>query len=216
METIDKKTIASIFSTLQKHNQNARSELNYTNNFTLLVAVILSAQATDMQVNKVTEKLFPHIQTPEALLAFGEERLRSCISRLNYYNTKAKHLIQMAQKLIADFNSEVPNTFDELISLSGVGRKTANVVLNVAFEKPTIPVDTHVLRVSQRLGLSDQSTPEAVEKDLLTCTPQQYRHEAHHLLLLFGRYTCKARNPECQTCILKKLCRYVQSSTSLV
>lgn len=202
----DKKDIEKIFFRLAEHNKDPKGELNYINNFTLLIAVILSAQATDVGVNKVTAELFKVADTPQKLLALGEEKLRNYISSLNYYNTKAKHLIQSSQKLIAEFNGEVPASFDKLITLAGVGRKTANVVLNIAFGKPTIAVDTHIKRVANRLELSNGKKPEEVEKDLLKITPKKYIQNAHHLLLLFGRYICKARNPECETCFLNDIC----------
>lgn len=204
-----KERTQEIFDRLAEHNTNPQSELQYKNNFTLLVAVILSAQATDVGVNKVTAELFKVADTPQKLLALDEEKLRKYISSLNYYNTKAKHLMQTAEKLISDFHGEVPEAFDELITLPGVGRKTANVVLNVAFGKPTIAVDTHILRVANRLELSSGKKPETVERDLLKIVPTSHIQNAHHLLLLFGRYTCKARNPECSTCFLADLCHFV-------
>ncbi len=199
-------TINEIFLRLSKHITNPKSELHYKNNFTLLTAVILSAQATDAGVNKATEKLFALADTPEKMLALGEENVRAAISSINYYNTKAKHIIKMSEKLISDFGGVVPDSFEALTSLAGVGRKTANVVLNIAFGQNTIAVDTHILRVANRLTLSTGKTPEAVEADLLRITPPKYLKNAHHLLILFGRYTCKARNPECATCVLNDLC----------
>lgn len=208
MTILTKPEINHVFSTLAAYIKNPKGELHYTNAFTLLVAVILSAQATDAGVNKATAALFQVADTPEKLVRLGTEKLKTYINSLNYYNTKAKHLMEMSQALSEKYNGKVPQTFDELTSLSGVGRKTANVVLNIAFGQPTIAVDTHILRVSQRLGLSDGTTPIAVERDLLTVTPKKYIHEAHHLLLLFGRYTCKARNPLCDTCPLVRVCKW--------
>ncbi|MEL3909113.1 MAG: endonuclease III [Treponemataceae bacterium] len=205
---LEKATIDKIFSRLAERNKNPTTELNYKNDFTLLVAVILSAQATDVGVNKATEKLFAVADTPEKMLALGVEGVKKYIATINYYNTKAKHLVQMSEKLISDFNGTVPDTFEGLTSLAGVGRKTANVILNTIFGHETIAVDTHVLRVANRLGLSNGKTPEAVEADLLKLTPKKHRKNAHHLLILFGRYTCKARNPECTTCFLNDLCKY--------
>ena len=204
--------IEEIFSRLSQNIKSPKSELNYKNNFTLLVAVILSAQATDAGINKATEKLFAVADSPEKMAALGEEKLKTYIATLNYYNTKAKHVIQMSEKLISDFGGVVPNTFEALTSLAGVGRKTANVVLNIAFGKETIAVDTHILRVSNRLALSRGKTPEAVEVDLLKVTPKRYRKDAHHLLILFGRYTCKARNPDCEQCFLCELCPFHRDS----
>lgn len=200
--------VNEIFSRLSENNKNPEGELNYKNNFTLLVAVILSAQATDVGVNKATEKLFCVADTPEKMIELGEENLKKYIASLNYYNTKAKHIIKTSEILKTRFGSVVPETREELMSLPGVGRKTANVVLNIAFGKNTIAVDTHILRVSNRLGLSYGKTPEAVEADLLEIVPTQYLKIAHHLILLFGRYTCKARNPECVNCFLSDLCEY--------
>lgn len=208
LDQMNENRINEIFFRLFENNKNPKGELNYTNDFTLLVAVILSAQATDISVNKATEELFKVADTPEKMISLGEGKLKKYIKTLNYYNTKAKHLIQTAKILKDEFNSKVPETRDELMQLPGVGRKTANVVLNIAFGKPTIAVDTHILRVSNRLGLSNGKKPETIENDLLKIVPEKYIQNAHHLLLLFGRYTCKARNPKCENCFLLDICEY--------
>lgn len=205
---LERTRVDKIFSRLSQKNKSPTTELKYKSNFTLLVAVILSAQATDVGVNKATEKLFAVADTPEKILALGVDGVKKYIASLNYYNTKAKHLVQMSEKLISDFNGTVPDSFDALTSLAGVGRKTANVILNTVFGRETIAVDTHVLRVANRLGLSQGKNPEAVEADLLKVTPKKHLKNAHHLLILFGRYTCKARNPECTICFLNDLCTY--------
>ncbi len=182
------------------------TELEYESAFQLLVAVILSAQATDVGVNKATRKLFPAAGTPEAILELGVEGLKSCIRTIGLFNSKAENIIRTCRILVEEYGSEVPNERQALESLPGVGRKTANVVLNTAFGQPTIAVDTHIFRVSNRTGLAPGKTPLQVEMKLLKAVPESYLHDAHHWLILHGRYTCKARKPNCPECIVRDLC----------
>ena len=195
------------FTRWQKANPNPASELEYVNAFTLLVAVVLSAQTTDKGVNKATGPLFKIADTPQKMLALGEEGLISYIKTIGLYRNKAKHVMGLSQKLISDFHSEVPATREELMSLPGVGRKTANVVLNVIFHQPTMPVDTHLLRISPKIGLAEGTTPEAVEQSLLSRIPPEFLPNAHHWILLHGRYICTARNPKCNECIISDICK---------
>ncbi len=187
---------------------NPTSELFWTNPYTLLVAVVLSAQMTDKGVNKVTERLFQEVDTPEKMVALGEEKLAERIRSINYYKTKAKNVIALSRELIERFGGKVPRDRKALESLPGVGRKTANVVLNVAFGEPTIAVDTHIFRVANRTGLALGKTPQEVEKILLEVIPEKYRHNAHHWLILHGRYVCKARKPECERCMICDICKW--------
>ena len=184
------------------------TELVYASPFELLIAVILSAQATDTSVNQATRGLFAKANTPEALLALGLVRVRAHIKRIGLFNTKAKNIINTSRLLIEEHNSQVPRTRAALESLPGVGRKTANVILNTAFGQPTIAVDTHVFRVSNRTGLAPGKTVEAVEASLMKATPKRYLTNAHHLLILHGRYTCTARRPNCPGCALKRYCQF--------
>lgn len=185
---------------------NPRCELNYTNAYTLLVAVILSAQTTDKGVNKATETLFEVADTPQKMVELGEEKLISYIRTIGLFNNKAKNIIAMSVDLLARFGGNVPATREELITLAGVGRKTANVVLNVWYKKPALAVDTHVMRISHRLNFSQGKTPLAVEEDLLKVLPEKYVLNANHWLVLFGRYICKAQRPECEKCPIKSYC----------
>ena len=203
---MEKSAISEMFRRFQKDNPEPASELEYVNAYTLLVAVVLSAQATDKSVNIATKPLFKVVTNPEDMVALGEEKLISYIKSIGLYKTKAKHIIELSEKLISDFNSEVPQNRKDLMSLPGVGQKTANVVQNVIFKMPTMPVDTHIFRVSHRIGLSESSTPNAVEEDLLKIIPDKFAFNAHHWLLLHGRYTCTARNPKCDDCIISDLC----------
>ncbi len=200
--------ISEIYKRLQSQNPNPASELDYVNAYTLLVAVVLSAQATDKSVNIATEPLFKIVTTPEQMVALGEENLISYIKSIGLYKNKAKHVIALSEKLIADFNSEVPSSREDLMSLPGVGQKTANVVQNVIFKMPTMPVDTHIFRVSHRIGLSDGATPNKVEEELLKITSEEFGINAHHWLLLHGRYVCTAKNPKCDSCIISDLCAH--------
>ena len=184
------------------------TELVYASPFELLIAVILSAQATDTSVNQATRGLFAKANTPEALLALGLVRVRAHIKRIGLFNTKAKNIIKTSRLLIEEHDSQVPRTRAALESLPGVGRKTANVILNTAFGQPTIAVDTHVFRVSNRTGLAPGKTVAAVEASLMKATPKRYLANAHHLLILHGRYTCTARRPNCPGCALKRYCQF--------
>ncbi len=200
--------VFEFFRRLAEANPAPTTELDYSNPFTLLVAVVLSAQATDASVNIATRPLFERIKTPEQMVEFGEERLRQAIRTIGLFNTKAKNVIALSQALIDDYGSEVPRTRAELQELPGVGRKTANVVLNTAFGEETFAVDTHVFRVCNRTGLAPGKTPDAVEAKLDKVVPQPFRRDAHHWLILHGRYICKARLPECWRCPVIDLCRY--------
>jgi endonuclease-3 len=205
---MNKKTIEKIFATLQSHNPNPTTELVYASNFELLIAVVLSAQATDISVNKATAELFKVANTPEAILELGLDKLKIYIKSIGLYNTKAENIIKTCKKLVNDFNSAVPQTRAELESLPGVGRKTANVILNTAFGHATIAVDTHIFRVAKRIGLADGNTPLAVEQQLEQVIPEKFKKDAHHWLILHGRYVCKARKPECSGCCINKFCEY--------
>jgi endonuclease-3 len=184
------------------------TELQYANEFELLISVILSAQATDISVNKATAILYPVANTPRTIFELGPTRLRKYIKTIGLYNTKAENIIKTCRILLDKFDGEVPRTREELESLPGVGRKTANVILNTAFGEPTIAVDTHIFRVSNRTGLAKGKTPLEVEKRLTRLTPEEFRLDAHHWLILHGRYTCKARKPECPDCVIHDLCEY--------
>ena len=197
-----------IFARLRKQNPDPRSELEYGSPYELLVAVVLSAQATDKSVNLATEKLFRVANTPQAMVKLGEEKLIPYIRTIGLFRTKAKNVIALSRQLIADHEGSVPADHDALTKLPGVGRKTANVVLNVAFRQPTIAVDTHIFRVANRTGLAPGKTPEEVERKLVKFTPEEFRHDAHHWLILHGRYVCQARKPRCPECIIVDLCEY--------
>jgi endonuclease-3 len=204
-----KKTdVVELFSRLREINPQPTTELEYDTPFQLLIAVILSAQATDVGVNKATRKLFPEAGTPQAILALGEEGLKRYINTIGLYNAKAKNVIATCRILIEQHGGKVPHERAALEALPGVGRKTANVVLNTAFGEPTIAVDTHIFRVANRTGLAPGKTVEAVEKKLLKVVPAEFRQDAHHWLILHGRYVCKARKPDCPHCVIADLCRY--------
>jgi len=205
--------IAEIFRRLRDANPEPRSELEYVNPFTLLVAVALSAQATDVGVNKATRPLFQSVDTPEKMVALGEDRLREAIRTIGLYRNKAKNVIALSQALIDKHGGAVPADRAALEALPGVGRKTANVVLNVAFGQPTIAVDTHIFRVANRTGLAEGKTPLDVELGLERIVPAEYRLHAHHWLILHGRYICKARKPECPRCPIADICRYEPKTT---
>ncbi len=198
--------IEELFSRFAQASPSPKTELNYSNAYTLLVAVILSAQATDSGVNKATEKLFPLADTPQKMLALGEAGLKDKIKTIGLFNTKAKNIIAMSALLLRDYAGQVPEDRAALEALPGVGRKTANVVLQVVFGHETIAVDTHVFRVSNRMGLARGTTPEKVEAGLLKKVPASYRKHAHHWLILHGRYTCLARSPKCSICPVADLC----------
>ncbi len=203
-----KAEVAEAFRRFAAANPNPRSELQYTNHFTLLVAVVLSAQATDAGVNKATPALFRLADTPEKMVKLGEARVRDLIKTIGLYPTKAKNLIALSQKLVAEHGGKVPHDRAALEALPGVGRKTANVVLNVAFGEPTIAVDTHIFRVANRTGLAVGKTPLEVEMKLMQVVPERYRLHAHHWLILHGRYVCLARRPLCEKCLIADLCKW--------
>jgi endonuclease-3 len=197
-----------IFLRLQAANPHPTTELEYRTPFELLVAVILSAQATDVSVNHATRQLFPIANTPQAILALGEEKLSAFIQRIGLYKTKAKHVMQTCRLLVERHGGAVPQTREDLEALPGVGRKTANVILNTAFGQPTIAVDTHIFRLANRIGLAPGKTVLEVENKLLKVVPDEFKHDAHHWLILHGRYVCQARKPKCGTCIIHDLCEY--------
>jgi len=205
---MNKADCAEVFARLHAANPEPQGELHYGSPFQLLIAVILSAQATDLSVNKATKTLFAVAPTPEALLALGEEGLIGHIRTIGLYRAKAKNIIATCHQLLERFGGQVPENRQDLETLSGVGRKTANVVLNIAFGQPTLAVDTHVFRVANRTGLAPGKTPLDVELKLLKRIPEPYRRHAHHWLILHGRYVCKARKPECPTCLIRDLCEY--------
>ncbi len=198
----------AMFARFAAQNPNPTTELCYHSAFELLIAVLLSAQATDIQVNRATERLFAQANTPETMLALGEEGIKACIRTLNYYPTKARHIIGTCERLLALHKGQVPDERAALEALPGVGRKTANVVLNTAFKVPTMAVDTHIFRVANRTGLAQGATPLQVELQLVQVIPAQYLLNAHHWLLLHGRYVCQARKPQCATCMIRDLCCY--------
>lgn len=200
--------VIPFFATLQAATPAPRTELEYHSNFELLTAVLLSAQATDVSVNKATRILFPIANTPQAILELGQERLESYIKTIGLYRSKAKHLLETCHILLQHFGGEVPCTRAQLETLPGVGRKTANVVLNVAFGEPTMAVDTHIFRVSNRTGLAPGKTPLAVERNLLQRVPAEYAIHAHHWLILLGRYVCQARKPRCWECRVAPYCDF--------
>ncbi len=205
-KSLSKKNIWEIFSRFSKITPEPKGELEYTSPYTLLVAVVLSAQSTDVGVNKATKKLFAIAKTPGKMVKIGENKIIENIRTIGLYKNKAKNIINLSQKLLDDFGGEVPKTHIELESLPGVGRKTANVVLSMAFGIPTIAVDTHVFRVSNRTGLAIGKNVEEVEEKLIKRLPEKYFFHAHHWLILHGRYTCKARNPLCLECVISDLC----------
>ena len=203
-----KADVFEFFRRLAEDNPSPTTELESGNPYQLLVAVVLSAQATDASVNIACRPIFAKVKTPQQMVALGEDRLRDAIKTIGLFNTKAKNVVALSEALIGDFGGEVPRTREALQSLPGVGRKTANVVLNTAFGEETFAVDTHVFRVCNRTGLAPGKTPDEVEAKLDTIGPQPFRRDAHHWLILHGRYTCKARTPECWRCVVADLCRY--------
>ena len=197
-----------IFTRLRAANPAPRTELVYASPFELLVAVVLSAQATDKSVNLATQKLFPHANTPEQILALGQSGLEQHIKSIGLYRTKAKNILATCKLLLEQHGGEVPQSREELENLPGVGRKTANVILNTAFGQPTIAVDTHIFRVSNRTGIAPGKNVEEVERKLLKFVPDEFRHDAHHWLILHGRYVCVARKPKCAECLIRDLCEF--------
>ncbi len=204
---------AEIFARLSDHIKEPRSDLEFSSNFELLISVLLSAQATDVSVNKATAKLYPVANTPEQMLALGEDGVRDYIKTIGLFNSKAKNVIKTCQILIEQHGSEVPDDRAALEALPGVGRKTANVILNIAFGRPTIAVDTHIFRVSNRTRLAPGKNVLEVEKKLLRFVPDEYKLDAHHWLILHGRYTCVARKPRCGSCVIEDLCEFKQKTS---
>ena len=200
--------IEHLFQILSKANSNPKTELEFTDPYTLIVAVVLSAQATDVSVNQATKMLFEKARTPEAMVKLGIPQIKKHIRTIGLYNTKAENVFKMSQILIDKHNSSVPEDRKSLEALPGVGRKTANVVMNEAFGAPTIAVDTHIFRVGNRTGLAPGKTPDYVEKELLRRVPEKWKKGAHHWLILHGRYICKARKPACSDCLVSHLCRF--------
>ena len=208
-----KADIHEMFRRLQEGDPEPVGELNYINPYTLLVAVALSAQATDVGVNKATGPLFKVVDTPEKMVALGEDKLRDYIKTIGLFNTKAKNVYKMAQILVDDYDGQVPEDADELIKLPGVVKKTAAVVLNIAFGHPRIAVDTHIFRLSKRTGLSHAKTADAMMKRLEKIVPEEFLQHAHHWLILHGRYICKARKPECHKCVIYDLCNFKKKTS---
>ncbi len=209
---MNKEKRYEIFCRWREANPHPTTELKFNSTFELLIAVMLSAQSTDKGVNKATEKLFAVANTPEKILALGEEGLKEYIKTIGLYNTKAKNIIATCKILIEKYNSQVPDDRKALESLPGVGRKTANVVLNTAFGHPTIAVDTHIFRVANRTGIAKGKTVNEVEKTLLKVVPKEFLHDAHHWMILHGRYICTARNPKCRACLISDLCEYKEKN----
>lgn len=207
--------IREIFRRFSVQRPEPKGELEHVNPFTLVVAVALSAQATDVGVNKATRALFAIADTPEKMLALGEDRVRDYIKTIGLYRNKAKNVIALSQKLVDEFGSEVPRTREELVTLPGVGRKTANVVMSMAFGIPTLAVDTHVLRIGNRLRIAPGKTPDEVEQAFLKIIPDEYLFHAHHWLILHGRYCCKARKPECERCVIADICKSPEKTTDV-
>lgn len=203
-----KADVEAFYQALSDENPEPKGELEWVNTYTLLVAVVLSAQATDVGVNKATGPLFKKVKTPAAMLKLGEAGLKDYIKSIGLFNTKAKNVIKLSHMLLEDYGGKVPEEREALEKLPGVGRKTANVVMNIAFGAPTIAVDTHIFRVSNRTGLAPGKTPLAVEKKLEKVTPETWKRHAHHWLILLGRYVCKARKPACDRCVVRKMCAF--------
>lgn len=208
MKFLSAAEICEVFERLKRQNPSPSSELKWTNPYTMLVSTVLSAQATDKSVNKATESLYKIADTPEKMLALGEDGLISYIKSIGLYRSKARHVIALSKMLIEKFNGVVPQSREEIQMLPGAGRKTANVVLNVVFHQPVMPVDTHLLRICPKIGLAEGKTPLEVEESLMERMPEKYLLHAHHWLILHGRYVCKARNPLCSECIIADICRH--------
>ena len=203
---LKKEEIISIFERFQARNAEPESELKAPNPYCLLVSVVLSAQATDKSVNAATKSLYEKVTSPELMLALGKEGLISYIKSIGLYNSKAEHIIQLSKILIEQYDSKIPSTREDLMKLPGVGRKTANVVLNVVYHQPTMPVDTHLMRICPKIGLAEGSTPLEIEQSLLKRIPKEYLMHAHHWLILHGRYVCTARSPKCKECCINDIC----------
>lgn len=207
LKVLSKDKVILLFERFKEKNPKPTTELIAPNNYTLLVSVVLSAQATDKSVNKATESLYKKVDTPEKMLELGEEGLIEYIKSIGLYRAKAKNVIALSKLLVENFASSLPRTREDLMSLPGVGRKTANVILNVVYGEKTMPVDTHLLRISPRIGLSFGTNPETIEQDLLKIIPDEYMEHAHHWLILHGRYVCTARNPKCEDCPINDICQ---------
>ena len=205
---LSKNKALKLIKLLNKSIKNPKTSLKYRNQFTLLTSVVLSAQCTDVNVNNITKNIYKKYYTPKHFVDLGINKIRNLIKSIGLFNNKAKNLYYLSKILLEKHQSKIPNKFEELMLLPGVGRKTANVVLNAAFNKPTIGVDTHVFRVGNRTGLSNGKNPEQVENQLLKILPAKHLKKAHHLILLHGRYTCKSRNPLCKKCVINKICLY--------
>ncbi len=208
MQLLSEEQIVDVMERFKARNPDPKSELAWKDPYTLLVSVVLSAQATDKSVNLATEKLYAVADTPQKILALGVDGLIPYIKSIGLYRTKAEHVIALSRKLLDEFGGNVPHDRDALMTLPGVGRKTANVVLNVVWNEPTMPVDTHLLRICPKIGLAEGTTPAQVEQSLLARIPPQYLNHAHHWLILHGRYICTARNPQCDRCFLQDLCKH--------
>ena len=208
MILLSPEEIDEVFARFEQQNPSPKSELKWKNPYTMLVSTVLSAQATDKSVNKATEPLYQIADTPEKMLALGEERLIPYIKTIGLYRNKAKNIIRLSRILIDDFGGKVPETREEIQKLPGAGRKTANVVLNVVFGQPTMPVDTHLLRICPKIGLAEGDTPVEVEESLVSRIPEKYMQNAHHWLILHGRYVCTARKPDCENCIISDICKH--------
>lgn len=208
IKLLTESQITQVFERFRLNNSEPKTELIAPNPYCLLVSVVLSAQATDKSVNAACAPLYEKVRTPEQMLELGEEKLSSYIKSIGLYRAKARHVMGLSKRLVQDFNSTLPSTREELESLPGVGRKTANVILNVVFKQPTMPVDTHLLRICPKIGLAEGNNPLQVEKSLLERIPSRYMEHAHHWLILHGRYVCTARNPKCEECIISDLCAH--------
>lgn len=208
IKLLTESQITQVFERFRLNNPEPKTELIAPNPYCLLVSVVLSAQATDKSVNAACAPLYEKVRTPEQMIELGEEKLISYIKSIGLYRAKARHVMGLSKRLVQDFNSTLPSTREELESLPGVGRKTANVILNVVFKQPTMPVDTHLLRICPKIGLAEGSNPLQVEKSLLERIPSRYMEHAHHWLILHGRYVCTARNPKCEECIISDLCAH--------
>lgn len=208
IKLLTESQITQVFERFRLNNPEPKTELIAPNPYCLLVSVVLSAQATDKSVNVACASLYEKVRTPEQMLELGEEKLISYIKSIGLYRAKARHVMGLSKRLVQDFNSTLPSTREELESLPGVGRKTANVILNVVFKQPTMPVDTHLLRICPKIGLAEGNNPLQVEKSLLERIPSRYMEHAHHWLILHGRYVCTARNPKCEECIISDLCAH--------
>ena len=209
---LNKNKASQLIKILKKSIKNPKTSLKFRNKFTLLTSVVLSAQCTDVNVNNVTKNIYNRYYSPEHFVNLGINKIKKLIKSIGLFNNKAKNLYNLSKILLEKYNGKIPNNFEELILLPGVGRKTANVILNAAFNKPTIAVDTHVFRVSNRTGLTNGKNPEQVENQLLQIIPIKHLKKAHHLILLHGRYTCKARNPLCKKCVINKICLYKEKN----